>query len=862
MASVNRSTDAPSSAVFMLDMGWRPYGDCIVCRFGETSVLIDGGHKEDIEPQNGFPSIPQQLAQVLGHDPPFDLSLLIVTHCHSDHAGCLPELVADGVVRAQWALVADEEYGFGHVDGDQSYADLGDANLPPEIRRAVLALREEDHAELRDDAALDQFLRDAENVERSYRKMLDDLRRAGTKVVRYGRDSHDELLRAFAHVGMEILGPTPEQLQLCARQIAAGIRDALEAAQDLVLQDRAPNPVALYRSLVRLGETDAMDRPGRGAATNGQSIVACFAPGGRKILLTGDMQFAKPEVSGLDDLMAQLRSKVREHGPYAFVKVAHHASYNAFDQQVLEDLQGSRLLGISGGTNDRGHPAPKVLRLLKANRENLQWGRTDKNGLVTVALGPGGVDMKPSRGRLNDAVPNQVDTGLPAGEPAPARTKKVTAPVRTRMAAAGGNVVEVTAVVPMVPTTVRLTIDVEPRAARGEVPATPQPRPAPAETETPQPPSRRGPDPLPQSLSIAAGRRLPKLLFVTSAATLAKNIGERETELVLTSLRGANQQVLHTLPEQATAAAAAAEVRRKLTSDVEGVVLIGGYDVVAPTRLDVLDPQLRAALGGSGGDPDNFIVWNDELYGDRNGDGMPEIPVSRIPDARSPELVFAALQADRPQPGDSRFGIRNVYRPFAEGIFAALPGVQPILVSETASPATVTSHGISAQAVYFMLHGAWQDSARFWGEDRYCDAYEAVNVRNIPSHCRVVAFAGCCWGALCVDKPALQALQGEPVAPRTPESSMALGFLKAGALAFVGCTGVHYSPSEPPYRYYGGPMHEAFWKSWLAGLPPAKALFEAKKEYLGGIPHRDASPMSRAIEIKILRQYTCLGLGW
>lgn len=91
---------------------------------------------------------------------------------------------------------------------------------------------------------------------------------------------------------------------------------------------------------------------------------------------------------------------------------------------------------------------------------------------------------------------------------------------------------------------------------------------------------------------------------------------------------------------------------------------------------------------------------------------------------------------------------------------------------------------------------------------------------------------------------------------------MALGFLKAGALAFVGCTGVHYSPSEPPYRYYGGPMHEAFWKSWLAGLPPAKALFEAKKEYLGGIPHRDASPMSRAIEIKILRQYTCLGLGW
>ena len=42
---------------------------------------------------------------------------------------------------------------------------------------------------------------------------------------------------------------------------------------------------------------------------------------------------------------------------------------------------------------------------------------------------------------------------------------------------------------------------------------------------------------------------------------------------------------------------------------------------------------------------------------------------------------------------------------------------------------------------------------------------------------------------------------------------------------------------------------------------PARALLEAKKEFLAGIPHRPG-PVAKAIEMKIFRQYTCLGLGW
>lgn len=57
-------------------------------------------------------------------------------------------------------------------------------------------------------------------------------------------------------------------------------------------------------------------------------------------------------------------------------------------------------------------------------------------------------------------------------------------------------------------------------------------------------------------------------------------------------------------------------------------------------------------------------------------------------------------------------------------------------------------------------------------------------------------------------------------------------------------------------------MHAAFWKRYNAGEAPAKALFEAKLEFLKGFPHGQSAPIGQAIELKIFKQFTCLGLGW
>ena len=74
--------------VHLLDVGTIEYGECIVAEIADKLILVDGGHVGD---QN---LIEGQLKQILGQDPPFDFDLLIVSHCHSDHIGALPKLVA------------------------------------------------------------------------------------------------------------------------------------------------------------------------------------------------------------------------------------------------------------------------------------------------------------------------------------------------------------------------------------------------------------------------------------------------------------------------------------------------------------------------------------------------------------------------------------------------------------------------------------------------------------------------------------------------------------------------------------------------------------------------------------------------
>ena len=802
---------------------------------------------------------PEQLESLLGA-PPHRISLLVVTHCHSDHIGCLPAMVATGTIVVDDALVADEALGFGRSVPDGADAAPHPDGLSETVRRVVAALREEPRGINETDEELQTFLVAADNLESGYGEMLATLAAAGTNVIRYQGQALAALQEKYRALGFQVFGPTKEHLEVCAQAIARYQRDAADIVRGLGGDAVGANAVALYRNLLLSGLSDAEDRPGKGAALNDQSIVFSVAEEGRKVLLVGDMQFAKPEIGGLSDPMRVLRESIRAAGPYVLVKTAHHTSYNGLDESVLAEYAGSPLLVHSGGSDDGGHPDAGALQVLRNANGLGGFARTDHNGLITCDLTGQQLEVEIEAGDLNDFTPNSEDpirlepAELPLAEPAPVLpVPPPVAAVRQRVA---DGVVEVTARVPHQATKVTLTIQIEPLAAA------PAPNGGDRRVLPPIPPRANLPRPS-ADLVLAGGRPLPRLLFVTSSAALGKRIGSSAANEIIAALRRQGRAVIDSIPDaQQTPDAALATVKLELgKGGYEGVVLLGGYDVVPAVRLDALDQELRAQLPAQTGDSDNFIVWSDAEYGDSDGDGLPELAVSRVPDGGSADFFRAVLAGQPLGAGSSSFGVRNRERPFADGVYQLLQSPGQMLRSEPSTPREIRRDSLTAANLYFMLHGSDRDATRFWGEDDE-GACEAINLRNLPERLSGTVFTGCCWGALIVEQPALYQRADSPPQSRTPGDSLALSFLRAGARAFVGCTGSHYSPTVTPYGYFGGPLHTAFWRELLAGKPPPEALFNAKVAFLRGLPHGRSHAIEVAIELKLYHEYTCLGLGW
>ena len=857
------ATSISALKIHLLDMGTEKYGDCLLVELGNRRILIDGGHPGDYQRRGDSPGVPEQLEGIMGHPAPFGVDLLVVTHCHSDHIGCLPTIVGSGDLTAKWALVADEKLGFGRALGDEAPDAASSSN------RMAALLREEDHTDLQG-ADFDQFVQDAANLEQRYNGMLSKLVKAGTRLIRYGRDDHSAVETAFRDFGLKVLGPSRDHLVICAEAIARfnGQADALVA--DISDDANSQQIEDLYRSILAQSDASAEgaeDRPGKGAALNDQSIVIKLQVGNATALLAGDMQFAVPEISKLPPLMKTLRQVVSAAGPYRFIKLTHHSSYNGLDETVLSEWSATRTFAHTGGLNAASHPDPNVLEILEAHTDQLSWARTDRNGLITVTFPQSSAKLGIERGELNDPTPNgdsaTAVTNLTAGsvaaqgagstssQPVPALPLSGTKVSSVR---SSSGFTEVSATAKLAPDVTRLTVTFD--ISRVSQPLDRQLDPAPrrARPNLPVPAAQPG---AAGALTLANGRSLPSLLFITNSKTLADNIGATESQAVITAIRNAGQTLYDVRNPQDPFTEVRAQLKAK---SYKGVVIVGGYDVLPAQRLDVLPPSVRQAVGARTGDADNFIVWNDEVYGDVDGDKLSELPVSRIPDARAPNLVFAAMTADIPRSTPGRFGVRNAARPFAVEPYSILPGSTDLFVSAPTSPDDIGDGRAAAPHVYVMLHGSDMDGTRFWGEDD-TGVYEALNVRNVPSDLSGVVFSGCCWGALTVGTTALRATPGPP-APRPSEASMALSWLKAGVRAFVGCTGTHYSPTEAPYGYFGGPMHKAFWTRYTQGEPPAQALFDAKLDYLREIPHGRGTPNGQAIEFKTLKQFTCLGLGW
>lgn len=386
--------------IYLLDVGDTKYGDCIVVKNDNRSILIDGAHPGDDS------LLLAQFKSIFGHDAPFNFALLVVTHCHADHIGCLPSMVANGVVKFERAFVADERLGWGRSDSDDPVTKVQGSR-----RSVAFALQEEPIVGGTDKEIL-KLIEDAATLESKYREMLNTLKTSGTSVVRYsGSDLAAKITyieSEFSDFGLKVLGPTEAHLLKCAEAISAMTHDSVDYLSSDSFEDS--DIVSMYRKgLTKLDSVDddniTEDRAGVGAAKNNQSIVLKVSKSSKSALLAGDMQFAVAEVRGLEQDMEQLRAKIVQSGPFDFVKLSHHSSYNGFDLSVWNELitpSDEYVFAHTGGKNDAGHPDTGVLQLLKLYKDQLKFARTDRNGMITVDLSPADLTINVAKGALNN----------------------------------------------------------------------------------------------------------------------------------------------------------------------------------------------------------------------------------------------------------------------------------------------------------------------------------------------------------------------------------------------------------------------------------------------------------------------------
>lgn len=857
--------------VFLLDCGETKYGDAVLIQVDKTAILIDGAHRADVGPVGTHPGLTAQLADRLGQDPKkLHVELLVVTHAHDDHIGCLPELVAAGLT-ADRALVVDPDFGWGRAIDD----DAGPRGADPRTREVLAGLREEPWRG--DEPGLDEFLADAAGLEDRYRGMLKQLakNKPKTKIVRHGRDSAKALVKAMADAGvtLRILGPSQAQLVATSAQLRsdsdgwAGDLDTIFAA------DAALTAADVYRRII--GEIDSDARLGH--MVNGQSIVLEIEAGGKRLLLTGDMQLAKPQTSDktIKAEIAALIQRIEKFQPYDFVKLSHHGSWNGFDDTLIDALAPA-VVGICAGENSTSHPSREMLGWLKDRRDHLTWARTDRQGAVAIDLSDADPVFDPKTG-LNDARPNDggdqpvTTTIVPvppqppvrAPEPPPelgtyAPPEPTVSPVLVERT--DGNTVEITARIPIRNVKVNLSIEVvAPDGPTTTAPAIGTGRPHGDEQAPASSTGESG------TTRVGGGRRLPPLMFVTNRRRLADRIKPDGANAAIAALRAVPGAVVVD-----DADGSAEDIRKRiapLRGATRGVVLVGGYDVVPSQVVDALPADIRKRVTDFD-DKDDFVVWSDDVYGAIDEDAIPDVPVSRVPDCGDARFLLRALGTTAPTPR-TRTGIHNMRRPFAAKVWRDdMPAIGGAAEPEASLPRGRPRVAALApgDALYLMLHGEARNGVRFLGEDETGDVVEAVNLEALPAAWQGTVFAGCCWGALPVEVPAADHGPGDRVVSRTPANSLALAFLDRGAAAFIGCTGSHYSPTEPPYDYFGKPMHSAFWRAIGAGRRPAEALWSAKQDFVRDLPHKlpnnRRTPAGIAIEFKTWRQFTCLGLGW
>lgn len=256
------------------------------------------------------------------------------------------------------------------------------------------------------------------------------------------------------------------------------------------------------------------------------------------------------------------------------------------------------------------------------------------------------------------------------------------------------------------------------------------------------------------------------------------------------------------------------------------IQIIGGHDIVPfavlpnPVNWEFPDPPYRDTL------------YTDDVYADFTGDEVIDVPIARIPDGSSLDLLIKQLEGKcTPKPG--AYGLGNRLRPYAGPIMDIFDDAGDVYWSYPMTSDDFSSSDVDVEHVYFILHGDKTETSIWTGEEYIYPEAFAASLANSQG----VILSGACYGAYIIGK--------------APANSICLRFLRSGAKAFVGCTGIHYSTWGTATHYAGPLFHRLFFEHLMTGKTPSEAFFRAKRDYA---PEADT-----AVEQKILHEFVFYG---
>jgi hypothetical protein len=225
--------------------------------------------------------------------------------------------------------------------------------------------------------------------------------------------------------------------------------------------------------------------------------------------------------------------------------------------------------------------------------------------------------------------------------------------------------------------------------------------------------------------------------------------------------------------------------------------------------------------------PDGDTLFTDDPYGDTDHDDLtiPDIPVARIPDGDSLDLVLTQLSPSDTVPEGGDLTVSSTDWPYIGQLTSRAFGPDRNLLWSL--PTTYTDLDPSQVDVrwdFLTLHGSPSYGGAWWGEKpTFPVAFILAEAES-----QGLVLGGACYGAYTMG--------------RTPEDTIALAFLASGSRAFVGTRGLVTHPiGRDVLSGEAAVFQLAFWEALARGTAPLDAFMEGKAQMAAKVRSRSGS---------------------